>query len=90
MSKDSSTSPAHYKAGGLEVVDIWRKKLTHEEFCGACKANILKYVLRSDLKNGVEDLKKAKVYLEWLIKEKEKEEQNGNSKHLSNCESDTL
>ena len=89
MSKDSSTSPAHYKAGGLEVVDIWRKKLTHEEFCGACKANILKYVLRSDLKNGVEDLKKAKVYLEWLFKEKEKE-QDGNSKHLSDCESKTV
>lgn len=89
MSKNSSTSPAHYKAGGLEVVDIWRKKLTHEEFCGACKANILKYVLRSDLKNGVEDLEKAQVYLKWLIEAKKKEEEkneNSDSEHLSNSE----
>jgi len=29
----------------------------------------LKYLWRYEYKNGVEDLRKAKVYLEWLIKE---------------------
>lgn len=72
----NNISPEHYKKGGLEVVDIWRKKLTNDEFCGLCKGNILKYVLRSDYKNGVEDLKKAKVYLEWLIEAKEKKDGN--------------
>lgn len=69
MSSDVSkaVNPDHYKVGGMQVVDIWRAKLSPEEFRGACKANILKYVMRSDHKNGREDLEKAKVYLEWLI-----------------------
>jgi hypothetical protein len=29
----------------------------------------MKYVWRFDRKNGVEDLEKAKVYLDWLIEE---------------------
>jgi hypothetical protein len=29
----------------------------------------MKYLWRYDRKNGVEDLQKAKVYLEWLIDE---------------------
>lgn len=74
MEKDKAISPDHYKVGGLEVVDIWRAKLTPEEFKGACKANILKYVLRGDYKNGAEDYKKALVYLNWLIEAVEKGE----------------
>ena len=62
-----NTSPDHYKVGGLEVVDIWRAKLTQEEFRGVCKGNILKYVMRGDHKGGVEDYKKAAGYLQWLI-----------------------
>lgn len=27
----------------------------------------MKYVIRHEKKNGVEDLKKARVYLDWLI-----------------------
>lgn len=71
---DNATSPSHYKKGGLELLTIWKKKLTHEEFKGLCKGNILKYLLRADYKNGIEDLEKAAVYLDWLIKS-EKEQQ---------------
>ena len=70
---NNPVSPDHYKVGGMEVVDIWRAKLTPEEFRGACKANVLKYVLRGDYKNGAEDYKKAAVYLQWLIEAAEKE-----------------
>ena len=35
--------------------------------------NIVKYILRFQKKNGVEDLKKAKYYLEKLIEEELKE-----------------
>ena len=42
------------------------KKLTPEEFNGACKANIIKYVLRADEKGGIEDYEKAMQYLKWL------------------------
>lgn len=73
MTKDA-TNPEHYKQGGLEVVDIWRAKLSPEEFKGLCKGNILKYVMRADYKNHLEDYKKARVYLEWLIEEEEKKE----------------
>lgn len=79
---NSPTSPAHYKQGGLEVVEIWRRKLTPEEFKGACKANILKYVFRADSKNGIEDYEKAMQYLKFLI-EYERRRQNENSEHLS-------
>lgn len=59
--------PDHYNSGGLEVVDIWRAKLSHEELIGAFKSNVLKYILRADMKNGLEDYKKAQVYMNWLV-----------------------
>jgi len=31
------------------------------------QGNVIKYVTRFKTKNGVEDLLKAKVYLDWLI-----------------------
>lgn len=68
MANDVSTSPAHYKQGGLEVIDILFKKMSKEEFKGFCKGNVLKYVFRADFKNGVEDYRKAAQYLEWLIR----------------------
>lgn len=38
---------------------------------GWCTSNIIKYVCRENLKNGLEDLKKARVYLDCLIQYKE-------------------
>lgn len=72
MPKDNVLHPNHYEAGGLQVKDIWLAKLSKEEFKGLCKGNVLKYILRADLKNGLEDYKKAAVYLQWLIEEMEK------------------
>lgn len=68
MSKNTPTSPEHYKQGGLEVITILRKKLSAEEFKGFCKGNVLKYLFRAERKNGIEDLKKAQIYLNWYIK----------------------
>ena len=70
--KKNAISPDHYKKGGLEVVDIWRAKLTPEELKGAFKANVLKYIIRADEKNGLEDYKKAAVYLNWIIEAEQK------------------
>ena len=36
-------------------------------FKGFCLCNILKYIIRAEKKNGIEDYRKAKQYLEWLI-----------------------
>lgn len=73
---DMVKQPPHYKQGGMEVIKILRAKLSPEEFEGFCKGNILKYVMRSKHKNGVEDLKKAQVYLKWLIEAEEKKNAN--------------
>ena len=74
--KEDATSPNHYQVGGMQLLDIWKAKLSAEEFKGLCKGNILKYVIRAKHKNGLEDLKKARVYLDWLIEAEEKEDAN--------------
>ncbi len=64
--------PKHYEgANGLTVKEIYENFLTPEELEGAYRSNVLKYVLRYRNKNGVEDLKKAREYLDWLIDLKE-------------------
>lgn len=64
---DNVNSPDHYTQGGIETIDIIKAKLTPEEFAGYCKGNVIKYVTRANLKGSLEDLKKAAVYLDWLI-----------------------
>ena len=65
---DKVTNPKHYKGSkGLEVIEIHKNFLTEEELRGYYKGNILKYLLRERKKNGLEDLKKARKHLDWLI-----------------------
>ncbi len=63
---DDVTSPEHY-TGDIEPIDYMRSLFTQEEMRGALRANVLKYVSRYTKKGGVEDLRKAHVYLGWLI-----------------------
>ena len=42
--------------------------MTPDQFKGYLKGNIIKYLWRSEHKNRLEDLEKAKWYLEKLIK----------------------
>lgn len=72
--KDNINSPSHYTQGKYETIDVVRDVLGPEKFEGHCVGNILKYVFRYPYKNGIEDLKKAEKYLEWLIETKEKQE----------------
>lgn len=69
--EDNVKSPKHYKLEGLNVesIDVVKSILGKEGFKSFCHGNALKYLIRTNKKNGLEDLKKAKVYLEWLIKE---------------------
>lgn len=68
--------PTHYELEGLgvEVIDVIRSVLGEISFCSYCKGNVIKYILRADKKNGLEDLQKARVYLSWLIATIESEE----------------
>ena len=69
---DNVRMPKHYVLNnGMQSVEVLKAAMTKEAFEGWCEGNVLKYVLRWRKKNGVEDLKKAKVYLEWLIEGKE-------------------
>ena len=64
----SNTSPKHYK-GEIECIAAIKASMSHQQYLGYLKGNAMKYLWRYDRKNGVEDLHKAKVYLEWLIDE---------------------
>jgi hypothetical protein len=58
-----SIQPIHYKSESIQPIDLIEAlNLSFSE------GNIIKYVARWRKKNGVEDLYKAKWYLERLIK----------------------
>ena len=66
--QDAVNHPSHYTDGGIETIDYIRAKLSAEGFRSYCLGNVLKYVSRAGKKgDATEDLKKAKVYLEWAI-----------------------
>lgn len=59
---DSVDGPTHYK--GYDVLEIINRYELGFEL-----GNVVKYILRADAKGKkLEDLKKAKFYLEWYIK----------------------
>ena len=68
---DNVNQPNHYTFGGVECIEALRACMTKEAFCGFCKGNIMKYLWRYEHKNKVEDLKKARQYLNWLIEQME-------------------
>ena len=64
---DYIRQPSHYTNGGIECIDYMRATLSAEQFEGYLRGNVIKYVHRYKDKNGVQDLQKARQYLEWLI-----------------------
>ena len=66
---DNVNHPNHYKSSnGIECIDAIEASV--EGLTGleaVCTANVLKYIWRWKKKNGLEDLRKAKWYLEKLI-----------------------
>ena len=58
--------PGHYNKG----IECWDFILSHR--MNFLEGNILKYLVRYKDKNGLEDLRKARQYLDKLISEEEK------------------
>lgn len=76
-------SPKHYRLEGLNIesIDVIKATLGKEGFKSFCKGNIMKYLIRAEKKNGLEDYKKAQIYLNWYLKECE-EEKNGSTERI--------
>lgn len=66
---DMITHPPHYTVNGIEVIDVIENYQLNYRL-----GNVVKYVLRSDLKgNRLQDLKKALWYLQREIEQSEKQ-----------------
>ena len=68
--KQDMINPSHYKKGGIEAIDYMKAKSTPEEFKGHLRLTALKYLSRYGQKdNELQELEKAKWYLDRLIQE---------------------
>ncbi|MBO9597129.1 MAG: DUF3310 domain-containing protein [Cohnella sp.] len=66
---DTVNRPAHYTAGKVECIDAIESATEGLQGIEAvCTGNVIKYAWRWKLKNGVEDLHKARWYLDKLIR----------------------
>lgn len=70
---DPVTKPSHYMLfdGDKEVIDLLRDRLTPDEFLGYMKGNMIKYLMRADRKNGIQDYKKLLRYVDMYVQEME-------------------
>jgi hypothetical protein len=68
MSKEQVEHPNHYNQGNIEMWDY-----AFDHGLDFFEGNIVKYVTRWKDKNGLQDLKKAKQYLDKLIESVENE-----------------
>ena len=61
----------YYDVGGIETIDIIQSKLSHEQYLGFLRGNILKYLCRAGYKSGASasnDHSKAAYYSNLLTK----------------------
>jgi len=76
LKKDMVEKPPHYQVGGIETVDVIKAKLggeKSEHWHGYLLGNIIKYTTRAKYKGKfLEDLQKARYYLNVLIEDSEK------------------
>ena len=70
-STDYQIGGNHYRGKAIQPIEyILKNKL------GYCEGNIIKYVTRWKEKNGIDDLLKAKHYIEFLIEEASRDSDN--------------
>jgi hypothetical protein len=72
---DVVNSPPHYKSGGIEAIEGIEASMGPEAYAGYLKGNVMKYLWRYEKKSKpLEDLKKARWYLDRLIGLRERKE----------------
>ncbi len=79
--------PSHYTDKGMECWDWYGYAMTKEEYVGALKGNVFKYMYRAGQKDDVvKDLKKAQAYLNKLILTmEESDNETCNCSHDDDC-----
>ena len=60
---DLQVSGNHYKEMAVQPWELMEAVLTHAEFVGFLKGNVIKYSLRAGRKDGSDDLGKARHYM---------------------------
>ena len=76
-SPDMVNHPKHYTQGDIECIDALKAATVGKRGIEAvCVANVIKYLWRYEEKNGIEDVRKAKFYIERLLKELEESQQS--------------
>ena len=57
----------HYRELTVQPWTAMEAWMSHEAFCGYLQGNAIKYLARYRSKGGIEDLRKARHYIEKLI-----------------------
>lgn len=60
-----SLKPEHYNKI-VEPIAFMKSVMSHDEYRGFLKGNIIKYLARAEEKGGKEDYEKAFTYMLWL------------------------
>ena len=74
--EDIVNHPSHYETGKFECFDVMREIYGDDFMKHFCIGNAFKYMYRFPRKNGVEDVRKAKRYLEIFLEIVDEEERN--------------
>ena len=64
IKNDNVNHPSHYETGKFECIDVMIETQGIEATKNFCVCNAFKYIYRHNMKNGEEDLRKAKWYLD--------------------------
>jgi len=57
----------HYKNMGVQPWKAMESWMTPEQFAGFLRGNAIKYLARCDVKGGIDDIKKARHYIDRLV-----------------------
>lgn len=64
---DNVNHPSHYETGSFECIDVMLETQGKEVVKNFCLCNAFKYIYRHNNKNGLEDIQKAKWYIDKYI-----------------------
>ena len=67
LASETQVGGSHYKDKAVQPWTAMESWMSSEEFEGFLRGNVIKYIARYKDKNGIQDVFKARHYLEKLI-----------------------